>query len=656
MTSVAFRHTHLPARAGVLSSVHIRKTHLLMAGNPRRGTRTIKIRKDQSFVYDDESLSLLTNRLELNTFTGEHRQPSSEAVVQVEVPVGPRITGVRGSQIIPVISTSEWLDVLSVSQRLDQVSEEALSIPHTAAVSPSVVQVSAEQTNIRTEIQIGRRSSVGTRQPCRKVSRLRHSSTRLDYLDHSFGSVSQARSDFSGMGTSDNEEQVGGKTSCECDEGNSCELCADENVVFTNTADGAAAVAEPTVDREPTNAQLMALMNRAMEKIDAMNVDIRSSRHDINAMQYRLQSLEASSRPGSVRVQPSQVDTQSSQGEVEFSLGGTDEEVVQAQHNKLKKAKPLKDKKGRIDDEKARGLIVVKDKLRNRGRTDSTSIAEGNGSAASSIFELGHVRKKMSKKQKKVCEQKVSGRIGQVGAVFPAEESSSSGSSSSSSGTDSDSGSRRRRRRKVKSGAKLIKRPVIRTELWPHTLANEEDGEELTSETIGLPKFLSCFSAIMIGCSRKVERVGRASLLNTFSSVYECLPWIEARTFHNLVMIKIEQGRINWKTDFLVLAEKFLDHKVRLSLRSKGAAAGPGSSFNPGRGSAPRGAGSYGYRQGSYNAARGKPTYSPVCKLWNSGTCSFGDRCKYKHVCITCSEAGKPGELHKATSHGNSAR
>ena len=121
-------------------------------------------------------------------------------------------------------------------------------------------------------------------------------------------------------------------------------------------------------------------------------------------------------------------------------------------------------------------------------------------------------------------------------------------------------------------------------------------------------------------------------------------------------MTKIEQGRINWKTDFLVLAEKFLDHKVRLSLRSKGAVAGQSSSYKPGKGSVPRGTGSYGYRQGSYNTVKGKPSHSTVCKLWNSGTCGFGDRCKYRHVCWTCAEAGKPGELHKATSHSNSAR
>ena len=34
-------------------------------------------------------------------------------------------------------------------------------------------------------------------------------------------------------------------------------------------------------------------------------------------------------------------------------------------------------------------------------------------------------------------------------------------------------------------------------------------------------------------------------------------------------MMKIEQGRIDWKTDFSVLADKFLNHKVRLSLHSK---------------------------------------------------------------------------------------
>ena len=394
------------------------------------------------------------------------------------------------------------------------------------------------------------------------------------------------------------------------------------------------------------------MMRLTLKKVELISSEGKESRSDINALQFRLQSLE-SSRPSSLREQSSQAE--SSQGEVEFSQGASADEVVQSQKAKLKKFKSAKDKKGRIEHEKERGLQVVKEKLRDRTNLDSFSLVEGEESGASGIFELGDVRKKMSKKLKHACEEKVSGRIKQAGAVFPVEESSSSGSSSSGT-DDSDSGRRSRRSRKVKSGAKLIKRPVIRTELWPHTVANEEDGEELTCETIGLPKFLSCFSAIMIGCGSKAERAGRASLLNAFSSVYECLPWVEARTFHNLVMIKIEQGRISWKTDFSDLAEKFLNHKVRLSLRSKGGAAGSSSLYKPGRGSFPRGNGYSGSRQGNYNAARGKPLYSPICKLWNSGTCSFGDTCKYKHTCGTCAEAGKPGERHKASSHSNAAR
>ena len=73
-----------------------------------------------------------------------------------------------------------------------------------------------------------------------------------------------------------------------------------------------------------------------------------------------------------------------------------------------------------------------------------------------------------------------------AGATFPDKEFEST----SSSGTESDSYRKRhRRRRKVKSGASVKKRPVVRTELWPNTFANEEDGEVVTSDNISLAKF-----------------------------------------------------------------------------------------------------------------------------------------------------------------------
>ena len=422
-----------------------------MAGDPRRSTRPIKIRTDQNFVYDEESLKILNNRLEISTTLGEQRQLSpslSESAVKVGNPVLPSIAGVLSSQEIPVIDASLWTDVFPVPHLLDNVSEDFNVISHTSIFSPNVAQASVR--NVRVDKQISGRFSVDPRKSLSEGVRLRRSSTRLDYLDYSFDSVSQTRSIFSGMDNSDIDEQVRGKSRCECIIGSSCQVCRAEVEGFS-PALGTAAVSQPlrTVEREPTNTELMTLMTRALEKMEAMQVDLRSSRHDINAIQFRLQSLEAGSRAGSVR-QTSQAGSQSSQGEVEFSVGATDEEVVIAQQNKLKKAKSAKDKKDRIEEEKARGLKVMRDQLRDRGRTDSTSQAEGNGSAASSIFELGEMRKKLSKKQKKVCDQKVSSRISEVGAVFPAEESSNSGSSSSSSGTDSESGSRSRSRRKRK--------------------------------------------------------------------------------------------------------------------------------------------------------------------------------------------------------------
>ena len=52
---------------------------------------------------------------------------------------------------------------------------------------------------------------------------------------------------------------------------------------------------------------------------------------------------------------------------------------------------------------------------------------------------------------------------------------------------------------------------------------------------------------------------------------------------------------------------------------------------------------------------KNKSLYNSVCKQWNFGTCSFGDRCNRWHVCWTCAEAGKVGEAHRASSHDKSS-
>ena len=114
-----------------------------------------------------------------------------------------------------------------------------------------------------------------------------------------------------------------------------------------------------------------------------------------------------------------------------------------------------------------------------------------------------------------------------------------------------------------------MKRPVVRTELWPHTIANEDDNEDVTSENITLARFLACYSYIMITCDEPPEVAGRAVLLHAIASVLECLPWKEARSFHNMIMVKIEQGRIDWDTNFAELGYQFLNRKLCLNMRSK---------------------------------------------------------------------------------------
>ena len=306
----------------------------------------------------------------------------------------------------------------------------------------------------------------------------------------------------------------------------------------------------------------------------------------------------------------------------------------------------------------------MQEKLKNKGKESKESGAEsengtGDDGSSDSEVDLKTMKKKMSKKQKSKCQQRVSSVLKHAGAVFPGDDFETS--SSSGTGSDSSSGRKHRRRRKFKSGAAIKKRPVVRTELWPHTIANEEDGDEVTSENISLAKFFSCFTYIMLE-SNKSEARGRTALLHAVSLVLEALFWTEARTFHNIVMLKLEQGRLDWSSDFTLHAEVYVDKKVRQSFKARNAAGnnsfGRSSSYN-------KSYGNYNYSKnpgrgyGSGNSSKrfsgkGKSLYSSVCKQWNFGSCTYGDRCNRWHVCWSCAKAGKVGENHRASSHDTS--
>ena len=66
----------------------------------------------------------------------------------------------------------------------------------------------------------------------------------------------------------------------------------------------------------------------------------------------------------------------------------------------------------------------------------------------------------------------------------------------------------------------------------------------------------------MLECGKQEAR-GRTVLLHAVSLVLEALFWSDARTFHNIVMVKLEQGRLGWNSDFKELAENYIDKKVK---------------------------------------------------------------------------------------------
>ena len=229
------------------------------------------------------------------------------------------------------------------------------------------------------------------------------------------------------------------------------------------------------------------------------------------------------------------------------------------------RSKTCKSKADRNKEEKERQFRLLKERLKDKESSESGAASTGESEDG---LNLKALEKKMGRKKKSKCKKREAALLKEAGARFPDQDFSAT----SSSGTDTDSGRDRcRHKRKVKSGAGIKKRPVVRTELWPHTVANEEDGEEVTCDSISLAKFYSCFTLIMLDC-RRSESKGRTTLLHAVSLVLEALFWAEARTFHNLIMVKIEQDRLSWSDDFTALAEAFIDKKVRGSIKSKGTA------------------------------------------------------------------------------------
>ena len=587
-----------------------------MADAPRKSSRPVKIRKEPGFLYDEESVKFLHKSGSVEAGWQLNSQDSDSEATRDTV----------GKDI--VVNPLSWSDIFSDSINT-KVQDNLEIFKSKESVSISTVLVEGRRSQSREEgCYTSEESSsdqlfdnnIDTGSPVPGLRRGK-SSTTLHFLsvEDCFLSVSPTvHTDTSGMSEADGL--------CLCDSGKvSTECCV-------------AKKSTPTPN-------MMDLLQEAVEKIGLLSGQIAGLQSQVEKQDKKIIELEKSSSNSS---------SDSKSGKPRKEKSSSSDSKSGSKSGKPSKDEASKTKKDSVEDEKVRQLKLLQDKLRKNVKCDGDAkkdkdddVSDSSDSAVSSDESINFrtLKKKMTRKQRDRSRRKLTSRLKQSGSTFPEEEPSTT----SSSGTDA--GGKHRRKRRVKSGAKISKRPVVRTELWPHTIANEDDGEDVTSENINLAKFYSCFTYIMLECDR-IESKGRTALLHAVSLVLESLFWSEARSFHNIVMVKIEQGRINWRADFEALAESFIDKKVRLSVKSKnlnGANSSKSGFYNKG----------YGFNK---NAGKGfnkkypgknKPVYSSVCKQWNYGTCSYGDRCNRWHCCWTCAENGKIGEAHKASSHNN---
>ena len=560
-----------------------------MAEGLRKSSRSVKSRREPDFIYEDDIINILD--------IGED-QHSNSGGLQEDSVFGCEdfINGKNTPDSI------DWSDIYSIPLA-DNIKDNALLFND----SPLSPEGSSSQSQFRylDNNQLIRQESVYIHSEPRTAVSRHNSSTRLDFLEiEPFLSVSPA------VYTDKSESQSDMEDLCVCDSGMVAKECCSK---------GANGGVTGGLDTKAVEA-LWAAVNQMNE----LSKEVKGLKVQMNLQDEVIKELKASS--GKERSSGSSSDPRGTKG----------------------RTKVGKSKAERSKEEKERQYRLLQERLKDKGEESSES--GGDNEESEDELNLRELKKKLSKKKKNKCKKREAELLRKAGAMFPEEDYVAT----SSSGTDSDSVRKScGHKKKVKSGAKMSKRPVVRTELWPHTVANEEDGEEVACDNINLAKFYSCFTYIMLEC-RGTELKGRTTLLHAISLVLESLFWSEARTFHNLTMVKIEQGNLEWSDDFTALAESFIDKKVRGSFKSRSAAgnssAGKTGWYGKGNSNYIK-KGGYGYSSNSKFKGKSKPVYNSVCKQWNFQTCTYGDRCNRWHVCWTCAEAGKVGQEHKASSH-----
>ena len=595
-----------------------------MAEALRRSLRQAKPKKNSEFYYEEDYLTSERPTTAVKTVTW---QRSNSADVPTSLASEVNFNNINGSAVwAHKLSFSDAKDIILSAQDYFFSAQDYLNPQNLALLSDSDTSSQcpvSDETNTRAgALQVSEVNKQSVKQCVRRLS-----STSEAFLDLEGNFLSAAsQTDATDM-SGEEQSEVGADKS------------PVREVVQDKDSDLKDAIFDTLARMKDLTKEVKGIKSVLLSQIDRM------SRIESDVVQIKQPQLN----PGSLSTGSSGSKPRSSVPQ-QLGTGGLPRQpgtgsVLQQGAGSLNLPPPVRDdhnkrRKERVEFEKDRTLHILLEQMRLR---DQNTIPATSDDFVSDLdLEPRSLRKKMPSKLKEESNLRTALRLEQAGATFPVEDDSNLSGSGMESDSRSSSGGRRKK--KVKSGADIRIRPVIKTELWPHTVINEEDGENVTSNDILLSKFLEGYTQIMTS-RRGIEAAGRSLLLHAISMVLGCLPWTEARLFHNLVMVKLEQGRIKWDADFTVLADRFIEQKVRQTLKNKAQVA---ASYNNQR-SGNRGQGR-GQGRSNGNRGRNSAAFSLVCYQWNKGSCSYGADCKRWHCCRTCAEAGKPGERHKAST------
>ena len=283
------------------------------------------------------------------------------------------------------------------------------------------------------------------------------SSTRYSFLDSEDRLLSISSTVCSDMSGEENinDTEVELVAGCKCSGSNSCSHCC------------------AATDENPLSAtdRLLVTLEKALGKIDLLTNEMTALKQGVHNTNVRLGKLESDQNYSDV---------------VASSAEESGERTKQAKCGQSLASS----KKGSVETEKEMQFNILPVKVKDTRKKEGSQTEEEPTSEVEFDLQVLKYKSLLLGKQKQDSAAKVAATARRSGVRYAREEYNASGSSS---GTEYEPRAGRRRRKKIKSGANVSTRPVIQTELWPHTIANEDDGNEVTSESITFTKFLACF-------------------------------------------------------------------------------------------------------------------------------------------------------------------